>query len=194
MRVVIVGPSGSGKSTLARRLSAAIDAPHVELDVLNWGPAWLNRSVADPGEFTRRIEAAIIGDQWITDGNYRAALALVLPRATDLIWLDYPRRVVMPRVIHRSFVRALDRRELWPGTGNREAFRRWRDKEHPIRWAWDTFARRRAQYEMLFADARLAGVRKNRLRHPREARTLEARLAAEALFIPVTGSGRPARL
>src|SRR6185369_6609021 len=104
--------------------------------------------------FARRIEAAIAGEQWITDGNYRAAMLRTLPRATHLIWLDYPRPLIMARVIRRSVLRALDRGELWPGAGNREDVRRWLDREHPIRWAWDTFHRRRAQYEALFADPR----------------------------------------
>ena len=90
----------------------------------------------------------------------------------------------MARVIRRSFVRAAGRRDLWPGTGNREDFRRWLDREHPIRWAWDTFQRRRLQYEALFADPRLAGVDKHRLARPREAERLIAKLAAESLFPP----------
>ena len=49
----------------------------------------------------------------------------------------------MRRVIWRSFSRAVTGRELWAGTGNREEFRRWLDKEHPIRWAWDTWAKNR---------------------------------------------------
>lgn len=110
-------------------------------------------------------------------------MRLTLPRATHLIWLDYPRPVVMRRVIWRSFARAVSRQELWPGTGNRESFRRWLDKEHPIRWAWDTFDRRRAQYEVLFADPRVSGVEKHRLRHPRQAAPLIAGLASEACLV-----------
>ena len=88
----------------------------------------------------------------------------------------------MRRVIWRSFVRAAGQQELWPGTGNREDFRRWLSKEHPIRWAWDTYNRRRMQYEILFAEPRLAAVSKHRLGHPREAEPLIARLAAESLL------------
>ena len=178
MRVVVIGSSGSGKSTFARRLAASLDAPRIELDALNWGPGWLNRSRDDPEAFARRLEAAIAGERWITDGNYRAAMLRTLPRATDLVWLDYPRPLVMARVIRRSVLRSLDGRELWEGTGNREDFRRWLDKEHPIRWAWDTFHRRRAEYEALFADPRLSSVRKHRLRRPGDARTLEAQLVS----------------
>ena len=86
----------------------------------------------------------------------------------------------MPRVIRRSLLRATDGRELWPGTGNREDFRRWLDKKHPIRWAWDTFERRRRQYAILFEDPRLATVEKHRLRATRDAEPLIARLAASA--------------
>jgi hypothetical protein len=86
----------------------------------------------------------------------------------------------MGRVICRSFVRAMSGQELWAGTGNREEFGRWLDKEHPIRWAWDTYDRRRAQYTALFADPSLAHVRRHRLRRPAEASSLGARLTGEA--------------
>lgn len=184
MRAVVIGSSGSGKSTFARQLAAACDLTRIELDALNWGPDWTNRSAVDPADFERRVDEAIRARRWVTDGNYRAALARTLPKATHLIWLDYPRPVVMARVIRRSFVRAATGRELWPGTGNREDFRRWLDREHPIRWAWDTFQRRRLQYEALFADLRLARLEKHRLTRPREAERLIAKLAAESLLPP----------
>ena len=180
MRVVVIGSSGSGKSTFGHRLSAACDLARIELDALNWGPNWTDRTTHDPAEFERLVEQAIAAPRWVSDGNYRAAMVRTLPKATHLVWLDYDRSVVMRRVIWRSFIRAAGRQELWPGTGNREDFRRWLDKEHPIRWAWDTFDRRRAQYEALFAEPRVADVQKYRLRHPRQAKPLVAKLAAEA--------------
>lgn len=179
MRAVVIGSSGSGKSTFARRLAAACDLARVELDALNWAPGWTARSLDQPAEFERLVDEATAGERWVTDGNYRLAMQRTLPRATHLIWLDYPRSLIMRRVIRRSFLRAIDRRELWPGTGNREDFRRWLDKEHPIRWAWDTYHRRQAQYEALFAEPRLAKVEKHRIRRPSEAEALIAQLASE---------------
>jgi adenylate kinase family enzyme len=182
MRVQVIGSSGSGKSTFGRALAGAADLTRIELDALNWGPGWFDRSNKDPELFVRLVDEAIAGERWVADGNYRMAMVRILARATDLVWLDYPRAIVMRRVVWRSFTRAVTKRELWPGTGNRELFRRWLDKEHPIRWAWDTYNRRKLQYEALFEDPRLAHIRKHRLKEPQDAEHLIARLAAEALL------------
>jgi adenylate kinase family enzyme len=183
MRLLVVGSTGSGKSTFAGALAARIGAPHIEVDALNWDPGWNNLSQTDPETFRARVRKAIEPQAWTCDGNYSVARPLIVARATHMVWLDYPRSVIMRRVLRRSFVRAIQGDELWPGTGNREDFRRWLDKEHPIRWAWDTHAYRRTSLEALFADASTAGLVKHRLRYPREAAPLLERLAAKALPI-----------
>ncbi len=163
MRVSVLGTSGCGKSTFARRLAAAIGAPHIELDAINWQAGWRDLNTHDPQEFARRVTDAVAAETWVSDGNY----SLV-------------RDIVMARVLRRSFLRALTRRELWPGTGNREEFGRWLSREHPIRWAWDTFEDRRRRMEALFADARAAHTVRHRLRRPAEAEPLLNTLQAEA--------------
>jgi adenylate kinase family enzyme len=122
MRVAVIGSSGSGKTTFARRLGEVGQIPFVELDAINWQAGWHDLVTHEPEAFVRRVEAAIAGDAWVTDGNYSKVLPAILARATHVVWLDYSRAVVMPRVIGRSFARALDGRELWPGAGNRERF------------------------------------------------------------------------
>lgn len=183
MRALVMGSTGSGKSTFARELAARIGAAHIEQDALNWGPGWTNLSVTDPKTFRVRAAAAIAAEAWTSCGNYSAIRDLMLARATHLVWLDYERPLIMRRVIWRSLTRAVDGRELWAGTGNREEFRRWLDKDHPIRWAWDTYRTRRAAYEGLMADPATGHLVKHRLRKPREAAPLMDRLAAEALPI-----------
>ena len=183
MRLLMLGSTGSGKSTFARTLAARTGAAYIELDALNWDPNWTNLSQADPGKLRERVRAAIAPDAWTCDGNYSVVRPLVLARATHLAWLDYPRAVIMGRVIRRSFTRAITRKELWAGTGNYEEFHRWLDKEHPIRWAWDTYHHRRAALGALFDDPSTAHLAKHHLRHPREAKPLMARLVAEALSI-----------
>jgi len=179
MRVVVTGTSGAGKTTMARELARALGLPHIELDAVNWQPGWVGLNDADPAEFSRRVNAAVAKEAWVVDGNYGGVRDAAWDRATDIVWLDYSRGVIMTRVIWRSIRRAVDRSELWPGTGNRETWRRWFDREHPIRWAWDTWARRRREYAERCQNLRFSHLRIHRLRHPREAEPLIAKLAAE---------------
>jgi hypothetical protein len=96
-------------------------------------------------------------------------------RATHLVWLDYQRYIIMRRVIGRSVARAWDQRELW--AGNRERWMTWLDPEHPIRWAWSTWKDLRAQYEGTLQERDYAHLTVLRLRHPREASSVAARLS-----------------
>jgi adenylate kinase family enzyme len=180
MRVAVLGTSGCGKSTFAWRLAGMIGAPHIELDAINWQAGWRDLNTHDPQEFARRVAGAVAADAWVSDGNYGKVQSLILARATHLVWLDYPRSVITARVLRRSFVRALTRQELWPGTGNREEFGRWLSREHPIRWAWDTFDDRRRRFEALFEDSPAAHTARYRLRHPSEAEPLIHELRAAA--------------
>jgi adenylate kinase family enzyme len=117
------------------------------------------------------VGEAIRGDEWITDGNYsQGALPQILPRASDVIWLDYSRAVIMARVLRRSFVRAIAGDELWAGTGNREDFRHWLQKDHPIRWTWDTYRGANAARSARFAGPELTHARKHRFKTPLETR------------------------
>ena len=178
MRIAVVGSSGSGKSTLAKRLAGTLNLPHIELDAINWQAGWKDLNSHDPDEFVRRVSEAVGQDAWVSDGNYGKVRDIVWSRASHLVWLDYERTVIMPRVIRRSVLRAVDRTELWPGTGNREDWRMWLSKEHPIRWAWDTWARRRAEYGARIEDVRFAHLQVHRLRHPREADGVAQRLSS----------------
>jgi adenylate kinase family enzyme len=180
MRLVVVGCSGSGKTTMGKALAEALGVPRVELDAVNWQPGWRDLAVHEPEEFFRRVAEAAAGEAWVMDGNYTKARDAHWARATAFVWMDTPRWRVMPQVIWRSFTRAVGKQELWPGTGNKEEFRRWLDKGHPIRWAWDTWAQVRDRYEALFADGTYEGRPVHRIQTRREGRALVRRLAAEA--------------
>jgi adenylate kinase family enzyme len=180
MRVSVIGTSGSGKTTFARNLAQALGVQHIDLDAINWQPNWYDLSQNEPDEFRQRVSLAVGADAWVSCGNYSLVRPVVLARATHIVWLDYPKPIVMRRVIWRSFSRAVGRVELWPGTGNRETFARWLDKGHPIRWAWDTYARRRKRAFAEFEDPKLAHIERIRIVHPREAQPLIAALASAA--------------
>jgi len=176
-RIAVIGSSGSGKSTLARTLAVRLDIRHVELDAINWGPGWTSISAEDPDRWGRLIKAAVADGDWVTDGNYsKGALPCILPLATDIVWLDYSRTIIMTRVIRRSLTRALTRHELWPGTGNRETVLRWLRRDHPIRWTWDTYRQANERRVALFNDTSCSGARKHRHRTPAETREWLARI------------------
>ena len=80
----------------------------------------------------------------MVDGNYDEVRAIVVARATDVVWIDPRKSVVMAQVVGRSIHRAVTRRELW--NGNRENWRDWASPDHPIRWAWATYDRKQVTY------------------------------------------------
>ena len=168
MRVVVTGTSGAGKTTLARKIAAALAIPHIELDAINWQPGWRDLTRHDPEEFVRRVNAAIAAEAWVVDGNYGPVRDIVWERATHLVWLDYERWVIMVRVIRRTIVRATLRTELW--SGNRERWRHLLRPSHPIRWAWNTWERRRRETAERLGREDYAELVVLRLRHPREVR------------------------
>lgn len=136
-RILVSGTSGSGKSTLARALGERLDLPYHELDALHHGPGWVKRP-----EFEGDVDAFSSGERWVCEDQYLRFLGERLwERADRVVWLDFPRRTVMQRVVRRSVGRAITRRELW--NGNREDVREWIRADHPIRWAWSTLASHR---------------------------------------------------
>ena len=144
-RIAVVGNSGSGKTTLARAIAARIDADHVELDSIhhleNWTPI-------ERDKMRRIVTERIESDRWVVDGNYRSLVQdLVFARADTVVWLDLPRRVVMPRIVSRTLGRMILRRELWNGNQERfgNLFKR-EPEENIILWSWTQHVKYRQQY------------------------------------------------
>jgi len=178
MRIAVIGTSGAGKTTFSSRLAYALSSPHIELDAINWGANWRDLNSHEPETFRLRVREAVAADRWICDGNYSVVRDLVLERAEGVVWLDPPKGRVMRQVIARSWRRALEGDELWPGTGNRETFSRWLSKDHPIRWAYDTYEGRRTRYQQMMEDPALRHLRKWRIKTRAAADALIAELAA----------------
>jgi adenylate kinase family enzyme len=135
-RGLVVGPPGVGKTWVARRLASAYVVPHVELDGFRLKP---NRQLAAPDEFRASLEGAVENERWLLDGNWSDDdLAESVWRQVDLVvWLDYPRHVVMRQVVLRT-LRRLVRREAYYGWTER--IRDLLSPTHPVRWSWKTVA------------------------------------------------------
>jgi hypothetical protein len=165
-RVLVVGDSCSGKSTLGACIARRLDAPHVELDALYWKPGW---APSPPEEFVPRVELATRAARWVLSGNYSAQRAISWPRADTVVWLDFPLRVTLPRIVARSWRRWRDDELLW-GT-NHERFwpqlKLWSPPDSLIAWTLAHHRGLRARYEDARADPSLAHLRWHRLRSPR---------------------------
>ncbi len=167
-RVSVVGNSGSGKSTTAARLAAKLGVPCIELDGVFHQPGWTE---LPREEFRARVTEIVAADGWVIDGNYSAVRDIGWARADTVVWLDLPRRVVMPRIVWRTVRRAALRRELW--NGNRE---RWGNllsldkKESVIVWSWTQHNAYRERYLDAMRDPANAHLAFVQLRSPRAVR------------------------
>lgn len=153
-RFVVVGTSGSGKTTVARVISERLGIPHVEIDALYHRPDW---EWTPDAELDAALSRATTGDAWVVDGNYSRTRPVTWPRAESIVWLDYPKRLVMRRVTTRTLRRVLTRQELW--NGNREPWTnlyRLDPEQNIIRWAWTTHDANRLKYLEAQADPQWA--------------------------------------
>jgi adenylate kinase family enzyme len=97
-RVLIIGPCGSGKSTLARELAPRMGLPLVHMDQLGWQAGWVETEKA---ELNAGLAEAVAGEEWLIEGNYGSTLAPRLERADTVIYLDFPIRLCLSRLIRR---------------------------------------------------------------------------------------------
>jgi hypothetical protein len=146
-RVVVIGCAGSGKSTLARQLADRTGLPLVERDALG--------QEGSP-DYLSAIAAMAAQPRWILDGPPYYADALVYAAADTLVFLDYPKALVLWRVLRRTASIELLRRPA--GAHRPQGLAALRDREHALRWAWTSHADRRREGLALMAQPGQAEV------------------------------------
>lgn len=128
MRIAVIGPSGSGKTCLSSQLAENLGLRHIEIDALHHGPNW---EPCSREELRERVAAATEGDGWVSDGAYHQMIGeLVFERVETVAWLDLPMRLVMWRLLLRTYRRKKHGTELWHG--NREG--PWRESVRYLIW------------------------------------------------------------
>ena len=179
-RVLIAGIGGSGKTTLASRLAPVLGLTYHHLDGLYLGP-----DLRMSPTFVSDIEGVVAGDEWLFDSQGPPASSEAPPEITDLlwsradtlIWLDYPRHVVLRRAIKRSVRRVITREELWHG--RRETPLWWLRPDHPIRRAWRLTQVRHDQLTARTQDPLWAHLTVIQLQSPRETVTWLGRIESD---------------
>ncbi len=159
-RILVVGMSGAGKTTAARRISVVLDLPFYEMDALAIGPAW-----STPIAFVHDVSVIVAQPCWIFDSwGYVEVRDAMWAAADTVVWLDYSRRVVLPRLFRRSIRRSSSGERIFGG--NVETWRSWLSPGHPFWHAVRSFGGRRAY---LAARTRTEpGIELVRLRKPLE--------------------------
>lgn len=97
-RILVIGPCGAGKSTLARQLGGKLGLPVFHMDQLNWQSGWVERGKA---ELRKQLDGVLIQPRWIIDGNYGGTLPPRLERADTVVYLDFPIRLCLTRLLRR---------------------------------------------------------------------------------------------
>jgi hypothetical protein len=157
-RVVVIGCAGSGKTTLAHALAARLGGRHIRRDALGDDEAL---------GFATQVAAAVdaAGSRWVFDGAPYNAEMVVYPHADTVVALDYPRRVVLRRVLTRSLRLWLTRRTDGAHTPSVPPWRWW-SPTHPVGWAMRTHAARHGEIAELLVRPELAHTRRLRFTSP----------------------------
>ncbi len=145
--VMIVGAAGSGKSTLARLLGERTGLPVFHMDHIHWQSGWIERSAAEKDRLTREVHAR---EAWIFEGGNSRTYPERMARADTLIWLDFPFRLRIWRIIRRTIRGYGQTRPDLPdgcperlGKGTLEFFA----------YNWRTRSSTRVRHQTLLADA-----------------------------------------
>src|SRR6185436_4965487 len=103
-RFAVIGSAGCGKSTFSRTLARRTGLPHIELDLLRYGPNWTQV----PNDELRHQVATLARDMhWIIDGSYETVREVIWAWAEVVVWLDYSLTTVMLRLGYRTLRRLL---------------------------------------------------------------------------------------
>lgn len=170
LRVNVVGTSGSGKSTFSKKLAALLGSSYIEMDRLYHGPNWTEPPVET---FRTRVSDALTGDRWVLDGNYHSkSYDIKWPKATAIIWIDPSFTLNLWQAVTRAANRAWTQKELWPGTGNRETFRKsFFSRESVVLWTITSYHRLQKRYGDVMQNPPYKHLRFTRLRGRRSTAT-----------------------
>ncbi|HHZ8493427.1 TPA: AAA family ATPase [Enterobacter mori] len=171
MKINIIGTSGSGKSTLARRIATELSLPYIEMDRLYWRPDW--QGTPDEVLLKTLAETLAATPGWVLDGNYNRTRPVKWREVDLVVWVDCGFLRTLWQAVTRAFKRAWHQQVLWPGTGNRESFRRsFFSRESIIIWTLKTWRSNRERYEADMQNPQYAHIRFVRITRRQEAEAL----------------------
>lgn len=173
MKINVVGTSGSGKSTLSKEIAKALDIPYLEMDQIFWKPDWTEPT---DDEFFPKLEVALAQDSWVLDGNYSRTTAIKWQDVDIVIWVDFSYARTIFQAVKRALNRVFTQVELWPGTGNRETFKKLFSKDSIVLWTITNYTKNKQKYQAIIGAEQYSHIKFIRVRSPKEAASLVASL------------------
>ncbi len=146
--MIIIGTSGSGKTTFGNNLSKLLKIPCTDLDNLYWLPNWQKR---EENDFFNHFKEKLNSEHWIFCGNYTQYLQRIWCQADTIIWLDLPLMTCLWRALKRSIYRIIKLETCC--NGNYETVDRLCGKDSILLWIWNSYSRRKKDYEEAFSCA-----------------------------------------
>lgn len=160
-RINVVGTSGSGKSTVAKKIADKLSIPYVEMDKVFWGPDWYWPS---DKEFFSNLQKELSGNEWVLDGNYTRTIPIKWEKTQIVVWVDLPFTRTLYQAVKRAIKRSMTQEEIWPGTGNKESFRKnFFSKDSIILWTLKNYKKVKTKYESYMKDERYSHLKFIRL-------------------------------
>lgn len=171
-RIIIEGVTGAGKSTAAVALAQALTESTgnhftaIDFDEIGWAPAQQGEWTQRPDDEQLRIATEFVGGEyWVMTRPWRAGREISLERTELIIYLDYPPRITLTRLVKRTFQRALFGQTCC--NGNKESIAKAFSSDSILVWWWKTFRQRHvAALEFEAAPPSPANPPTLRLTHP----------------------------
>ena len=164
-KINVVGTSGSGKSTFSKALAEILHYPYIEMDAIFWKPDWEESS---DEVFFHKLKKALQEEYWVLDGNYSRTTSIKWKEVDTVIWLDFNFVRTLYQAIKRAINRAITQKELWPGTNNRESFKKLFSRDSIVLWTITTYWGKKSRYLSMMKDSKYQHINFVRLRTPRD--------------------------
>lgn len=95
---MVVGNCGVGKSTFSKKLSLLTNIELIHLDLYYWEADWIEPEKA---MWDTQVKKLVGKRSWIMDGNYGGTMDIRIDKADTIIFLNYPTRIALWRVLKR---------------------------------------------------------------------------------------------
>ncbi len=99
-KIMIIGSPGAGKTTLATQLGSKLALPVYHLDKYFWQENW---KPLQQEEFKIIQNKLVSEKRWIIDGNFTQSMDIRMSQAEVIIFLDFPKLIILWRYFYRYF-------------------------------------------------------------------------------------------